>query len=383
MAVRAVKGDTAVRSQVRDVAAEPEAGRSCRTRSRRGYAGRVSALVVAAALLAASCGGGAEPTLTAQRPQPPARSGTPSTAVVSQEPSAPSSAASPAPEPTVPPATEVTPPPAREVTPPLAPEVTVPPATEVTVPLAPEVTVSPATEPTVPTTPTEAPPPAPAPPVTPPAAPPWQPVTVLIARDDVNGVIPVYDAPDGSRLSFPDGELWSYTFRGNRLVVRVTQGSQGDEWVQAELPVRPSGVRGWIRTENFDWSTHNHHVLVDVSDRRVTLFDGDTAVVSTRAIVGKSSTPTPALRGFIVEKLPNHNQQNASVVLGDWVLMLSFFSEALSSFGGGLPRIALHGTHIPGSVGQALSNGCIRIPNNIIETIARRAPLGTVVDVVA
>ena len=219
--------------------------------------------------------------------------------------------------------------------------------------------------------------------MTPPAAPPWQPVTVLIARDDVNGVIPVYDAPDGSRLSFPDGELWSYTFRGNRLVVRVTQGSQGDEWVQAELPVRPSGVRGWIRTENFNWSTHNHHVLVDVSDRSVTLFDGDTAIVSTRAIVGKSSTPTPALRGFIVEKLPNHNQQNASVVLGDWVLMLSFFSESLSSFGGGLPRIALHGTHIPGSVGQALSNGCIRIPNNIIETIARRAPLGTVVDVVA
>ena len=208
-------------------------------------------------------------------------------------------------------------------------------------------------------------------------------MTVLVAKDDVNGVIPVYDAPDGTRLSFPDGELWSYTFRGNRLVVRVTQGSRGDAWVQAELPVRPSGVRGWIRTENFDWVTHNHHVLVDVSARSVALFDGDDLVVSTRAIVGKSSTPTPTLRGFIVEKLPNHNQQNASVVLGDWVLMLSFFSQALSSFGGGLPRIALHGTHIPERVGEALSNGCIRIPNHIIETIARRAPLGTVVNVVA
>ncbi len=208
-------------------------------------------------------------------------------------------------------------------------------------------------------------------------------MTVLVAKDDVNGVIPVYDAPDGRRLSFPDGELWSYTFRGNRLVVRVTQGSRGDAWVQAELPVRPSGVRGWVRTENFDWVTHNHHVLVDVSARSVALFDGDDLVVSTRAIVGKASTPTPTLRGFIVEKLPNHSQQNASFVLGDWVLMLSFFSEALPSFGGGLPRIALHGTHIPERVGEALSNGCIRIPNNIIETIARRAPLGTVVNVVA
>ena len=63
--------------------------------------------------------------------------------------------------------------------------------------------------------------------------------------------------------------------------------------------------------------------------------------------------------------------------------MLSFFTESLDSFGGGLPRIALHGTHIPERVGEALSNGCIRIPNNIIETIAHQAPLGTVVNIVA
>ena len=48
-----------------------------------------------------------------------------------------------------------------------------------------------------------------------------------------------------------------------------------------------------------------------------------------------------------------------------------------------MPRIALHGTHIPERVGEALSNGCIRIPNDIVETIARQAPLGTVVNIVA
>ncbi len=234
-------------------------------------------------------------------------------------------------------------------------------------------------------------PPPPAPPprraarTTPSNAPPslGEPVTVLISKDDVNGIIPVYDSPDGTRLSFPDGELWSYTFRGNRLVVRVTQGSEGDEWVQAQLPVRPSGVRGWIRTEDFNWSTVNHHVIIDVSDRSVTLYEGTEPVISTQAIVGKPATPTPTFSGFIVEKLPNHSRQNASAVLGDWILMLSFFSEALDTFGGGLPRIALHGTHIPERVGEALSNGCIRIPNNIIEVIARTAPLGTVVNIIA
>ena len=194
-------------------------------------------------------------------------------------------------------------------------------------------------------------------------------------------MIPVYDAPGGNRLSFRDGELWSYTYRRNRLVVRVTQGSPGDRWVEAELPVRPSGIRGWIRTEHFNWSTVEHRILVDLSARSVTLYEGEAVVVSTQAIVGKPATPTPALRGFLVEKLPNHSQQNGSVVLGDWILMLSFFSEALDSFSGGLPRIALHGTHIPDRVGEALSNGCIRIPNDIIEVIAREAPLGTVVEV--
>ncbi len=208
-------------------------------------------------------------------------------------------------------------------------------------------------------------------------------MTVLVAKDDVNGIVPVYDAPNGNRISFRDGEVWSYTFRGNRLVVRVVQGWQGDEWVQVELPVRPSGSRGWIRTENFNWSLVSHHVLIDVSDRLVALFDGDELITYTRAIVGKSTTPTPALSGFIVEKLPNHSRQNGSAVVGDWILMLSFFSQALDSFSGGLPRIALHGTHIPDRVGEALSNGCIRIPNDIIEVIARTAPLGTVVNITA
>ena len=199
----------------------------------------------------------------------------------------------------------------------------------------------------------------------------------------MNEIIPVYDAPDGNRLTFPDGELWSYTYRGNRLVVRVTQGAEGDEWVEAELPIRPNGTRGWIRTDKFSWSTVNHHILVDVSDRSIAFFDGDELITHARVIVGKPATPTPTLPGFIVEKLPNHNQQNGSVVFGDWILMLSFFSEALNSFGGGLPRIALRGTHIPERVGEALSNGGPRIPNDIIEVIAQEAPLGTAVNVVA
>ena len=41
----------------------------------------------------------------------------------------------------------------------------------------------------------------------------WEPATILVSKEGVNEIVPVYDAPDGNRLTFPDGELWSYTYR--------------------------------------------------------------------------------------------------------------------------------------------------------------------------
>ena len=331
---------------------------------------RALALVLAVTFFATACGGAeSEPSLTSERPDPPT---TPAVDPASEPSTTTAVPLSRTTEPTI----LVTSPPGvpsedelgLDIPPSLLPDVPLPDEMS-----NPDLTVL---EP-------EALPPPPPPLAPPPAAPAWEPVTILVANDDFNGIVPVYDSPNGTRLAFPDGDLWSYTYRRNRIVVRVLQGSQGDEWVQVELPVRPNGARGWVRAENFSWSTVSHHILIDVSDRSVTFYEGDNVIAATRAIVGKPTTPTPTLTGFIVEKLPNHTYEDYSLVLGDWILMLSFFSEDLNSFAGGLPRIALHGTHIPERVGEALSNGCIRIPNDIVETIAQRAPLGTVVNIVA
>ena len=340
---------------------------------------RALALALVVALSATACGGAdSAPTLTAERPPPPT-----SPAPAPAPPEAPPPPAVQEPEPST--TTAV---PLSRTTEPTVP-VTVP--TEVgedgvalPPPLLPDVPLPDEfADPESTVLPPEQLPPPPPPTAAPTTAPSWEPVTILTSKDDVNSILPVYDAPNGTRLAFPDGDVWSYTFRRNRLVTRLLQGSQGDEWVQVELPVRPNGASGWVRAEHFNWSTVSHHITINVSDRSVALYEGDNLVASTGAIVGKPATPTPTLSGFLVEKLPNHSQQNGSIVLGDWILMLSFFSEALNSFGGGLPRIALHGTHIPERVGEALSNGCIRIPNDIVEAIAQQAPLGTVVNIVA
>ncbi len=196
----------------------------------------------------------------------------------------------------------------------------------------------------------------------------------------------MFDAPDGTELNLRDGPLWGYTYRGNPLVVRVTQGNEGDEWVEAELPVRshdqsaPSGVRGWLRTENFTWRTVNHHIQVDLSDEngypRVDFWNGNTWVTGSYAIIGRPGNTTPVMDAFVVEKYP------ASRDLGTHVLMLSGFSTTFQNDDGALPRIALHGTDVPERIGERISNGDIRVPNAVVGAIYSQAPLGTRVTII-
>ena len=209
----------------------------------------------------------------------------------------------------------------------------------------------------------------------------WEPATILTFEGSADEIVPVYDSPEGERLTFQDGDQPSAAWFSHPLplVVRVVQGSEGDEWAEVELPVRPNGSRGWIRTAGFAWSTVDHHIFVDLSERRLAFFDGDELILHTGVIIGKPATPTPTASGFIVGKLPNHDQQAGSIVYGDWILPVSFFSEALNSFAGDLPRVILHGTHIPERVGEALTNFEVRMPNEIVEIIAAQAPIGTTV----
>ena len=184
---------------------------------------RILGLWLFVALLATACGGGesTEPTLTATRPEPP-----PTTAAVNPPPTPGEPSATP-PTTAVPLSrtTEVTvlaSAPGVETAGADDSEPSIPPPLLPDVPLSaemsnPELTVLP---------PEELPPPLPPLPL-PTAVPTWTPVDVLISRDDVNGVIPVYDSPNGTRVAFSDGDLWSYTYRGNRQVVRGDAGEPG------------------------------------------------------------------------------------------------------------------------------------------------------------
>ena len=60
---------------------------------------------------------------------------------------------------------------------------------------------------------------------------------------------------------------------------------------------------------------------------------------------------------------------------------ISGHSDVLFEFAGGPGQLAVHGTNDPSKMGQNISNGCVRVPNDVILKIANTVPLGTPVTI--
>ncbi len=191
-------------------------------------------------------------------------------------------------------------------------------------------------------------------------------------------ILDTFDSPGGPPVSF-EYAITNPTFFKNPLVLMIVDRSDDGEWLKVQIPVRPNGTEAWIRAADAEITSHRFHAEVDVSNRSVTVWNGDEVVAQTGAVVGADRSPTP-LGHFFVNDLVQEWEGSA---YGPYILSLSAFSEALDSFGGGVPVIAIHGTNNPGLIGGAFSNGCIRIPNEVVRVLAQTVPMGTPVDIVA
>jgi lipoprotein-anchoring transpeptidase ErfK/SrfK len=159
------------------------------------------------------------------------------------------------------------------------------------------------------------------------------------------------------------------------LVVGEAAGS-----VEVLLPVRPNGRTGWLPASAVSVSEITVSAEVDLSERRLRVWDGSRLLVDTAVVVGKPSSPTPLGRFYVRDII---DRDDVGGPYGPHILALSGFSEALDSFMGAEPVIALHGTNKPHLVGHDRSNGCVRIPNEIVAELASLAPLGMPVTIVA
>lgn len=206
-------------------------------------------------------------------------------------------------------------------------------------------------------------------------------VTIVPAFDSPNGnPVTIYDinSIDGVELEYP---LYAQTVFGNRLALRVDEYDETGAWAKVQVPVRPNGTTVWVQTAWFTEERHDYHITIDVSDALVSVYKGEEALVEQIAVMGRESRPTPVVRSYIDEKIDGTSLGPA---YGSWVLSIAAFSESLGTFGGGgMPKLALHGTNQPDLMGQYVSSGCVRVPNEIIEYIAENVPVGATVDIIA
>jgi lipoprotein-anchoring transpeptidase ErfK/SrfK len=149
-------------------------------------------------------------------------------------------------------------------------------------------------------------------------------------------------------------------------------------WVLVALPGRPNGRRGWVSTTGTLRASTPWHLVVDLSRRRVTAYRTGRRVRAFQAIVGAAITPTPRGTFFVEESIALRPDE----VGGPFALALSARSNVLQEFAGGPGQIALHGLDgVGGTLGQALSHGCVRLADRSIRWLVRRIGPGVPVTI--
>jgi lipoprotein-anchoring transpeptidase ErfK/SrfK len=154
-----------------------------------------------------------------------------------------------------------------------------------------------------------------------------------------------------------------------------------DGWLKALLPARPNNSMGWIKAEDVTLSSTTLSVLIDLSERTLSLSDGSVGLMTAKVGIGTSETPTPLGTFYVTDPVDLTAEPNGAY--GAFAVGLSGYSEVLTSFRGGPGQIAIHGTGNPGDLGNEVSNGCIRMINDEVVPLAQKIPLGTPVLIVA
>jgi len=103
------------------------------------------------------------------------------------------------------------------------------------------------------------------------------------------------------------------------------------------------------------------HIEIDLLRRQLQFYQGSSLAGTYPIAIGKPSTPSPVGEWSIInKKILNYD----SVFGSRWM--------GLSN-----PGYGIHGTNNPSSIGNAVSNGCIRMYNHNVEELFKKVSVGT------
>ncbi|MCB0856596.1 MAG: L,D-transpeptidase [Solirubrobacterales bacterium] len=167
-------------------------------------------------------------------------------------------------------------------------------------------------------------------------------------------------------------KAFRWDFRPTVFFAIDRHGSGSREWLKVRIPGRPNGRTGWVRGSRVRLlrSAGPLHILVDRSERRLTLFRSGRVVMKARVAVGTADAPTPLGQFYLTASFrPNDD------FLGPWAFETSAYAAITDWPRGGI--VGLHGTSEGWSVGKAASHGCLRVHNRVIIALRERVRPGT------
>jgi len=186
-----------------------------------------------------------------------------------------------------------------------------------------------------------------------------------------HGPLEIYPSPDDA--GEPALVLEPLTILGTVTVLAAVAPPE-DGWVEVILPVRPNGSTGWVRVDQVSLYVVDGEIVVDLSDRILSYTIEGVEVLRTEVGIGSVHNQTPTGHFFVTD---NVTVADPSGAWGSHALGLSARSDTVTEFNGGDGIIGIHGTNNSASIGDDISLGCVRLPNDAIATLHELVPIGT------
>jgi lipoprotein-anchoring transpeptidase ErfK/SrfK len=185
------------------------------------------------------------------------------------------------------------------------------------------------------------------------------------------GDVPIYVSPDANAqptVTLP--KQTEYLLPQSFLVF-----DQWADWLHVYLPARPNSSTGWVKASDVRIGAPlDYQIKVSLADKTVSLLHNGAVEWTEPAAIGTDENPTPTGTFYYTDPLDLANQPGSAY--GVFAIGLSGHSNTLSEFAGGDGQIAIHGTNDPGTIGQKVSHGCVRVNNDVVLKLAK-LPLGT------
>jgi lipoprotein-anchoring transpeptidase ErfK/SrfK len=159
------------------------------------------------------------------------------------------------------------------------------------------------------------------------------------------------------------------------LALGQRRGADGRIWYRLSLPMRPNGTTGWIPATAADVEPVHVRIVVHRGLRRLDVFRDGHRIDTTPVAVGMPAAPTPLGRFYAAAAY-----NSSDPFFGPYAIETSAYSSLSDWPGGGV--VGIHGTSLPGLIGQAVSHGCIRMSNAAVLRLKREVPLGSLIDIV-